>query len=237
MFLWSIKYNILAWFWLIVTSKAKVSWQSNRHFNEFCRCIQCRYKGDCLYQVYPKLDTDKLGHDWTCPQHFFKSLAFLKCYKSQAQYFPAQNIPPSRCWRFANRISSRGKYSVPIKNMDVWEKRARRLVAINSHADLFSSKGPKCREPRSFTWKQNSKLISDSVEEYERRWAKKEDVEVDILSEWVKSVICSCGHGTKAVIQNHKSINEWRIRMFRPTDMDPRTKGVIRRPRIVSITW
>ena len=41
----------------------------------------------------------------------------------------------------------------------------------------------------------------------------------------------SCGHGTKAVIQNHKSINEWRIRMFRPTDMDPRTKGVIRRPR------
>ena len=49
--------------------------------------------------------------------------------------------------------------------------------------------------------------------------------------------ISSCGHGTKAVIQNHNSINEWRIRMFRPTDMDPRTKGVIRRPRIVSITW
>ena len=29
----------------------------------------------------------------------------------------------------------------------------------------------------------------DSVEEYARRWAKKEDVEVDTLSEWVKSVI------------------------------------------------
>ena len=51
------------------------------------------------------------------------------------------------------------------------------------------------------------------------------------------TIVSSCGHGTKAVIQNHKSINEWRIRMFRPTDMDPRTKGVIRRPRIVSITW
>ena len=51
------------------------------------------------------------------------------------------------------------------------------------------------------------------------------------------AVQSSCGHGTKAVIQNHKSINEWRIRMFRPTDMDPRRKGVIRRPRIVSITW
>ena len=29
----------------------------------------------------------------------------------------------------------------------------------------------------------------DSVEEYARRWAKKEDVEVDTLSEWVKSVM------------------------------------------------
>ena len=45
------------------------------------------------------------------------------------------------------------------------------------------------REPRSFTWKQNSKLIWDSVEEYARRWAKKEDVAVDTLSEWVKSVM------------------------------------------------
>ena len=47
----------------------------------------------------------------------------------------------------------------------------------------------KSHQPRSFTWKQNSKLILDSVEEYARRWAKKEDVEVDTLSEWVKSVI------------------------------------------------
>ena len=29
----------------------------------------------------------------------------------------------------------------------------------------------------------------DSVEEYARRWAKKEDVVVDTLSEWVKSVM------------------------------------------------
>ena len=55
-----------------------------------------------------------------------------------------------------------------------------------------------------------------------------------VLSKRLTSIVhilspeSSCGHGTKAVIQNHKSINEWRIRMFRPTDMDPRTKGVIR---------
>ena len=59
------------------------------------------------------------------------------------------------------------------------------IIRISKFRDILS-KGPK---PRSFTWKQNSKLILDSVEEYARRWAKKEDVEVDTLSEWVKSVM------------------------------------------------
>ena len=62
------------------------------------------------------------------------------------------------------------------------------IVRISKLRDILS-KGPKYREPRSFTWKQNSRLILDSVEEYARRWAKKEDVEVDTLSEWVKSVM------------------------------------------------
>ena len=63
------------------------------------------------------------------------------------------------------------------------------IVRISKLRDILS-KGPKYREPRSFTWKQDSKLILDSVEEYARRWAKKkEDVEVHTLSEWVKSVL------------------------------------------------
>ena len=51
------------------------------------------------------------------------------------------------------------------------------------------SKDSKYREPRSLTWKQNSKLIFDFVEEYARRWAKQEDVEANKLSEWVKAVM------------------------------------------------
>ena len=47
----------------------------------------------------------------------------------------------------------------------------------------------------------------------------------------------SCGHGTQAIIQTPNSVNERQIRMFRPTGMDHRIKGVIRRPRIVTITW
>ena len=44
------------------------------------------------------------------------------------------------------------------------------IVRISKLRDSLS-KGHKYREPRSFTWKQNSKLILDSVEDYARRWA------------------------------------------------------------------
>ena len=50
------------------------------------------------------------------------------------------------------------------------------------------SKGPKYREAQPFSWGQNFKLLMDSVEEYARLWANREEVEVDTLSEWVKSV-------------------------------------------------
>ena len=47
----------------------------------------------------------------------------------------------------------------------------------------------------------------------------------------------SCGRGTQAIIQTHKSVNERRTRTPRPTDMDPRTKGATMRPRTASTTW
>ena len=53
--------------------------------------------------------------------------------------------------------------------------------------DLLS-KGPKYREPVSYSWYQNFDITIDACEEYARRWAKKEDVEVDTLSEWIKSI-------------------------------------------------
>ena len=50
------------------------------------------------------------------------------------------------------------------------------------------SKGPKYWEPVLYSWHQNFGIIMDACEEYARRWAKKEDVEVDTLSEWIKSI-------------------------------------------------
>ena len=39
-----------------------------------------------------------------------------------------------------------------------------------------------------YPWHQNFSITMDACEEYARRWAKKEDVEVDTLSEWIKSI-------------------------------------------------
>ena len=37
----------------------------------------------------------------------------------------------------------------------------------------------------SFSWQQNFDIIMDACEAYTRQWAKKEDVELDTLSEWI----------------------------------------------------
>ena len=50
-------------------------------------------------------------------------------------------------------------------------------------------KGLKYREPVAFSLHQNFNIIMDAYEEYARRWAKKEEVEVDTLSVLVKSIV------------------------------------------------
>jgi hypothetical protein len=53
--------------------------------------------------------------------------------------------------------------------------------------DVFA-KGPTYREPKSINWKHNYEILMDSVEDYARQLAKREKEDLDILSEWVKSV-------------------------------------------------
>ena len=49
------------------------------------------------------------------------------------------------------------------------------IVENKNFTELFP-KGPKYREPKPFIWKRNFTLITDSVEDYARRWAKEEEV-------------------------------------------------------------
>ena len=61
-------------------------------------------------------------------------------------------------------------------------------IVRNAKLRDLLSKGPKYREPVSYSWHQNFCIIMDACGEYVRRWAKKEDVEVDTLSKWIKSI-------------------------------------------------
>ena len=50
------------------------------------------------------------------------------------------------------------------------------------------TKGPKYREPRSFSWNRHFNAIMNYVEDYSRKWAKKEGVDDSALSECVKAI-------------------------------------------------
>ena len=52
----------------------------------------------------------------------------------------------------------------------------------------YFSDGPKYRTPVAYSWHQNFDSIMDACEGYARRWAKKKDVDVDTLSDWIKSI-------------------------------------------------
>ena len=56
-------------------------------------------------------------------------------------------------------ISSRGRCSVPVKNLEFWEKRARKLVTINSHVDLFSSAAYLCVQQESMSVTALSRIL------------------------------------------------------------------------------
>ena len=75
------------------------------------------------------------------------------------------------------------------------------IVRNDKLRDLLR-KGPKYREPVSFSWHQNFDIIMDACEAYAKRLAKKEDVELDTLSEWIKSI----GNVLKRRIRRLKAI-------------------------------
>ena len=109
--------------------------------------------------IQSKIDSENFGKDWLCPQQLVSPLAPTKYYKSHNQYFPTENHPQLESDASILDISSSGKCSVPVKNLEFWEKRARKLVAINSHADLFSSAAYLCLQQESMSVTALSRLL------------------------------------------------------------------------------
>ena len=56
-------------------------------------------------------------------------------------------------------MSSKGRYCVPVRNLEYWEKRVRKLVTINSHANLFSSAAYLGLQQESMSIKALSRLL------------------------------------------------------------------------------
>ena len=68
--------------------------------------------------IQSKIDSENFGKDWLCLQHLVSSFVPTKYYKSHNQYFPVENLPQLESDASLLDISSRGRCSVPVKNLE-----------------------------------------------------------------------------------------------------------------------
>ena len=109
--------------------------------------------------IQNRLDSDKCFRDWICPQNLVSALASTKFYKSRNQYLPTDSIPQLEADASLLDISNKRKASIPLKNLEAWERKTRKLVSINSHADLFSSATFLCLQQESMSVVALSRLL------------------------------------------------------------------------------
>ena len=109
--------------------------------------------------IQDKLNMDKCCKDWICPQNLVTSLAPTKFYKSQNQYFLTDNVPTLKADASLLDLSNKGRSAIPIKNLEAWEKKAHKLIAINSPANLFPSAAYLCLQQESMSVEALSRLL------------------------------------------------------------------------------
>ena len=115
-------------------------WTSNGvAYNSITSLPQSKLVENTARFLQNKIDMQKCGRHWIFSQNLVSSLTQTKFYKSQNQHFLTDNSPPLESEASLLELSGKGKCSIPMKNIEIWEKRARNLIAINLHADLFSS--------------------------------------------------------------------------------------------------
>ena len=57
-------------------------------------------------------------------------------------------------------------------------------VIENAKLRELVAKGPKCREPNRVNWKVKETMFLESIDLYAKNWSKREEVELNYLSEW-----------------------------------------------------
>ena len=103
-------------------------------------------------------------------------------YKTRLQQIDYQNLSQNP---FPYSCSSSEFLYAPCGNIVTGDFN---IVRNDKLRDLLR-KGQQYREPVSFSWHQKFDIIMDACKAYARRWAKKEDIELETLSEWIKSIV------------------------------------------------
>ena len=67
-----------------------------------------------------KIDSEKCDRDWVYSQNLASSLTQTKFYKSHSRFFPTDNIPPLEAEASLLDLSNKGKYSIPMRNLEIW---------------------------------------------------------------------------------------------------------------------
>ena len=61
------------------------------------------------------------------------------------------------------------------------------IIPNEALRDLIS-KGPKFREQNKISWKKDKQIIMEAIKDYAKTWAKKENCDVSVLSEWINEI-------------------------------------------------
>ena len=113
---------------------------------------------DAAWFLQDKIDSEKCGRDWVCSQNVVSSLTQTKFHKSQS--FSNRQHSSVRIGSFAVGSFQQRKMlhsNEELGNME--KKRDRKLKAINSHADLFSSAAYLCMQQQTISVQALSRLL------------------------------------------------------------------------------
>ena len=136
--------------------------------------------------------------------YLVSSLTQTKFYKSQSQYFPTDNIPPLESEASLLDLSGKGKCSIPMKNIEIWEKRARKFKAINSHADLFTSAA--CMQQQTMSVLALSRLLEAVAKSIKHATAMSTILATEIFQARRDAVLDNSSHELRNAPINSKTL-------------------------------
>ena len=99
----------------------------------------------------------------------------------------------------------KGEYSCPCQNSPYISEHHGHVITgdlsiiPNDALRKLISKGPKYREQIKIAWGKDKKVIMNGVEEFVKKWAKKDKFNVSVLDEWIDEIRCIINNKIKTL--------------------------------------